>query len=941
MYKNALKEDLIRVVEELDGTVESTDTIVKLKTKIENSSTFESDPDFVKTLIQNCIDERVSQNEREVTSEQKIELAKLQLAKLEKEIELQLAKNKALSLNPAAKVEEKQFETNIENMIKSIKTLSLPVPTRSENFNLFFQSLERAFLTKKINDEYKSEILINLLGERAHNVLLYIKEEELNDYEKLKSIVLREFQLTPRECLNSFKNAVKSSGETYIQFAARLTANFQYYCSLRKVNSFESLCDLIISDKLFETLNKETATHIGIREAEDWFRPIDLAKECDIYISSRSGSHKEIPITYGYTQDPFKNRSQNFKPKIKENYPQYLERENKNCYICGDSSHYARDCKKRFKSKESNSHIRNKINVNTLKVESEKQNSGEIANLQYVSIFVENQPVTALIDSGCQIPVLNSSLIRVQTPSEKIITLSSCFGEQRMVEVKPINISLNQHSPSLSVRTAISPTLTEEFIIHPSVYSEIKKLGHAKSDVLLNESGSSLGANSSAYSNSIFYVANVIENCSYDLTHVKNFDIRNDLSSLIKNYKPNKSKSTKLKMCIILKDDIPVCQRARRLSCSEKLQVDDQIDDWLQQGIIKESVSDYCSPIVLCKKKDGNLRLCIDYRKINSKTEKDRYPLPLIEEVLDQLQSGNFFSTIDLKNGFFHVEMEENSKKFTSFVTHNGQYEFNKVPFGLCNSPSVFQRFINHVFRDLLKEGIVIIYMDDIIIPSSDELDGLNRLTRVLKTASEYGLELNLKKCNFLKSKIEFLGHIIERGTIKPSLDKTKAVQNFPEPKNVKQVQSFLGLSGYFRKFIQNYSIIAKPLSDLLRDNAVFHFGPEQQLAFQTLRQKLSENPVLHIFKQGAKLELHTDASKFGYGAILLQQSDDNKLHPVHYFSKKTTPQEEKYSSYELEVLAVIESLKKFRNYLVGNKFKIVTDCSAFQKTMSKKTINS
>ncbi|GFU53516.1 retrovirus-related Pol polyprotein from transposon 412 [Trichonephila clavipes] len=280
----------------------------------------------------------------------------------------------------------------------------------------------------------------------------------------------------------------------HTQFAARLTANFQYYCSLRKVNSFESLCDLIISDKLFETLNKETATHIGIREAEDWFRPIDLAKECDIYISSRSGSHKEIPITYGYTQDPFKNKSQNFKTKIKENYPQYHERENKNCYICGDSSHCARDCEKRFKPKESNDHIHNKINVNTLKIESEKQNSDECANLQYVNIFVENQPVTALIDSGCQIPVLNSSLIRVQTPSEEIITLSSCFGEQRMVEVKPINISLNQHSTSLSVRTAISPTLTEEFIIHPSVYSEIEKLGHAKSDVLLSESESSLSA---------------------------------------------------------------------------------------------------------------------------------------------------------------------------------------------------------------------------------------------------------------------------------------------------------------------------------------------------------------------------------------------------------------------------------------------------------------
>ncbi|GFY15471.1 hypothetical protein TNCV_1572851 [Trichonephila clavipes] len=264
-----------------------------------------------------------------------------------------------------------------------------------------------------------------------------------------------------------------------------------------------------------------------------------------------------------YTEDPFKNRSQNFKPKIKENYPQYLERENKNCYICGDSSHYARDCEERFKPKES--HIHNRINVNTLKVESEKQNSDEFAQqLQYVHIFVENQPVTALIDSGCQIPVLNSSLIRVQTPSEEIITLSSCFGEQRMVEVKPINISLNQLSPGLSVRTAISPTLTEEFIIHPSVYAEIKKLGHAKSDVLLSESGSSLGVHfNSNVSVSNVFVSSVIENSSYDLPHVKNFNTRNDSSSLIKDYKCNKIKSTKLKLSIVREkcSDIVLCKK--------------------------------------------------------------------------------------------------------------------------------------------------------------------------------------------------------------------------------------------------------------------------------------------------------------------------------------------------------------------------------------------
>ncbi|GFW94661.1 retrovirus-related Pol polyprotein from transposon 17.6 [Trichonephila clavipes] len=180
-----------------------------------------------------------------------------------------------------------------------------------------------------------------------------------------------------------------------------------------------------------------------------------------------------------------------------------------------------------------------------------------------------------------------------------------------MVEVKPINISLNQHSPSLRVGTAISPTLTEEFIIHPSVYSEIEKLGHAKSDVLLSESESSLGAHAYAYSSVSFpnvSVSNVIENSSYDLPHVINFNARSDLSSLIKDYKCNKIKSTKLKMNIKLKNDIPVCQRARRLSCSEKLQVNNQIDDWLRQGIIKESVFDYCSDIVLCKKANGAMK---------------------------------------------------------------------------------------------------------------------------------------------------------------------------------------------------------------------------------------------------------------------------------------------------------------------------------------------
>lgn len=184
------------------------------------------------------------------------------------------------------------------------------------------------------------------------------------------------------------------------------------------------------------------------------------------------------------------------------------------------------------------------------------------------------------------------------------------------------------------------------------------------------------------------------------------------------------------------------------------------------------------------------------------------------------------------------------------------------------------------------------------------------------------------------------MGHRIENGKIYPSTEKTKAVVRFPEPKSIKQVQSFLGLTGYFRKFIPFYSSIAKPLSDLLKKEKQFKFEEKEKQSFNDLKKILSEKPVLSIFQQGAEMELHTDASADGYGAILFQRSyEDNQLHPVYYVSKKTTDAERKYCSYELEVLAIIEALKKLRVYLLGSKFKIITDCSAFEKTMNKKDL--
>ncbi|GFY68439.1 retrovirus-related Pol polyprotein from transposon gypsy [Trichonephila inaurata madagascariensis] len=296
--------------------------------------------------------------------------------------------------------------------------------------------------------------------------------------------------------------------------------------------------------------------------------------------------------------------------------------------------------------------------------------------------------------------------------------------------------------------------------------------------------------------------------------------------------------------------------------------------------------------------------MCIDYRKVNQKLVKDKFPLPLIEDVSDTLQEAKVYSTLDLRIGYFHVDVDEDCRKYTSFIIPDGQLKFNKVTFGLSTSPGVFQCYVSSIFRDLTRKGIVISYLDDLVIPAKDEKEG----------------------------------HVVENGTIEPSTAKTQAVRKFPEPTTIKQVQSFLGLTGYFRKYIKDYSTIAKPLSNLTRKENPSVFGTLQKAAFENLQNIMSEGPLLHIYKYG-RTELHTDVCKQGYGAILLQEAEDVKLHPFYYMSKKTNTAAEKYDSYELEVLAIINTLKKFRVYLLGQHFKIATDCSAFQKTMHKKDL--
>ncbi|XP_076477225.1 uncharacterized protein LOC143303096, partial [Bombus vancouverensis nearcticus] len=391
-----------------------------------------------------------------------------------------------------------------------------------------------------------------------------------------------------------------------------------------------------------------------------------------------------------------------------------------------------------------------------------------------------------------------------------------------------------------------------------------------------------------------------------DLSHVRESHYREAIRDIIKGYRPEKKRDAGITAKIVLKSDKPVARRPRRLAPSERKEVDDLMEAWINEGVIKPSDSEYASPIVVVRKKDGSIRVCVDFRELNELIECPHFPLPLIEDVLDALQGAQLFTTIDLKNGFFHVSLDKDSQRYTSFVTPTGQYEFLKLPFGLKISPIVFQKYISKIYKELMDKGIVIVYMDDIIVLAKNLEEAWERLQMVVELTGQYGLVINWKKCRFMQREIEYLGHIVSGNTIKPSAHKTKAVANFPKPTSVRKVQSFLGLTGYFRKFIRGYAKIAKPLTDLLKKEIDFKFGDRESEAFETLKAALTSGPVLTLYRIGAETELHTDASAEGYGAILMQLDlNDGKFHPVYFASGKTTPTEARYTSYELEVLAI------------------------------------
>ena len=390
-------------------------------------------------------------------------------------------------------------------------------------------------------------------------------------------------------------------------------------------------------------------------------------------------------------------------------------------------------------------------------------------------------------------------------------------------------------------------------------------------------------------------------------------------------------------------DSPPISQKPYRVPLTKRKIIEDEVKKMLDAGIITPSSSPWAAPVCLVPKKSGEVRFCVDYRKLNAVTRKDKYPLPFIQDIFDSLQGAKIFSTLDLFSGYWQIPVHPNSVDKTSFVCHLGTFAFNRMPFGCTNCPSVFQRILNKVLSDLIGK-ICFVYIDDICIFSRNEHEHAKHLQIVFDRLRHYGLKLKESKCHFGLKEIHLLGYVINEFGLRPNPDRVKAIKDLAAPKNLSAVRTFLGMTSYYRQCMPNYAKIAEPLVALTRKNSRFAWTEECENSFMKLKSVLVSDKVMAHPQPHRPYRLYCDACDYAIGGILVQTDPESGVEKVvQYVSKQLSGTQRRWATIEKEAFSVVYCLQKLRPYLLGAEFVVYTDhkplLSLFTKSMNNTKI--
>ena len=370
--------------------------------------------------------------------------------------------------------------------------------------------------------------------------------------------------------------------------------------------------------------------------------------------------------------------------------------------------------------------------------------------------------------------------------------------------------------------------------------------------------------------------------------------------------------------------------------------VKEYLDDHLRRGFITHSNASYASPVLFAKKPGGGWRFCVDYRKLNAITKKDAYPIPLIQETLARLARAAVFTKLDVRQAFYRIRLSEDVEDLTTFRTRYGNYKYRVLPFGLCNGPATFQRYINKVLHGLLDDFCTA-YLDDILIFSEDPLEHETHVALVLRRLQEAGLQADIKKSEFAVKSTKFLGFIIGTEGVRKDPEKVAAVRDWPEPRSLKSLQSFLGFCNFYRAFLKDYGRIVRPLTKLLKRGAWHAFGEAELAAFQAAKDLLLSDNVLAHYSSDRETRMETDASDGVVAGVLNQLQDDGTWRPVAFYSKTMSAAQMNYDIHDKEMLAVIQGLSEWRHQLIGlqttTPFRAVTDHRALEYFTTKREL--
>jgi RNase H-like domain found in reverse transcriptase/Reverse transcriptase (RNA-dependent DNA polymerase) len=368
----------------------------------------------------------------------------------------------------------------------------------------------------------------------------------------------------------------------------------------------------------------------------------------------------------------------------------------------------------------------------------------------------------------------------------------------------------------------------------------------------------------------------------------------------------------------------PVAKPELRLSPAEMDELKKQLSLLLEKELIRPSVSPWGAPVLFAPKKDGGLRMCLDYRALNQLTIKNKCPIPRIDENFDLLQGAQYFTSLDLRSGYYEIRMKDTDIPKTCIRTRYGSFEFLVMPFGLTNTPSTFQAVMNNVFREYLDD-FVMVYIEDILIFSLTAEDHLRHVEFILARLRQHQLFEKLSKCEFNRASLPFLGHVVGQGGVEMQQSKVQALADWPRLTTVTEVQSFLGLANYYRRSIRDFARISAQLSELTKNGVPFEWGGGQENSFQNLKDAVKSAPVFQLADSSKPYIVTCDASDIGIGAVL-EQEGEHGSHPVAFASRKLSNAEKNYPVHERELLAIGYALKEWRTYLHGSRFVVKTD---------------